>query len=116
MTWGEVRALGLALPGVEDATSYRTPALKVRAGSRLKLLVRLKEEGDSIVLSMDPAEKELLLEAEPAVFFQTPHYEGWPSLLARLNALESDRLAPLLERTWRRAANARLLAQREASS
>ena len=112
MTWDEVRVLGLALPGVEDALSYGTPALKVRVGAKLKLLTRLKEDGRSIVLSMEPEEKELLLEAEPDVFFQTPHYEGWPTLLARLCALGPERLAPLLERSWRRAANAKLRAQR----
>ena len=113
MTWDEVRALGLALPGVEDARSYGTPALKVRAGSKLKLLVRLKEDAESVVLLMQPEEKDLLLEAEPAVFFQTPHYVGWPALLARLTALEPERLAPLLERAWRRLASAKLLAQRK---
>ena len=113
MTWDEVRALGLALPGVEDSLSYGTPALKVRVGAKPKLLTRLKEDGESIVVSVQPEEKELLLEAEPDVFFQTPHYEGWPVLLAKLSALEPDRLAPLLERSWRRAANARMLAQRD---
>ena len=112
MTWDEVRVLALALPGVEDAVSYGTPALKVRVGAKLKLLARLKEDGESVVLFMEPEEKELLLEAEPAVFFQTPHYVGWPSLLARLEALDAERLGPLLERTWRRLANAKLLARR----
>ncbi len=112
MTWDEVRVLALALPGVEDALSYGTPALKVRVGAKLKLLARLKEDGGSIVLSTEPEEKELLLEAEPDVFFQTPHYEGWPTLLARLSALGPDRLAPLLERSWRRVASAKLRAQR----
>jgi hypothetical protein len=35
VTWETVRQLALALPGVEEGTSYGTPALKVRG----KLLV-----------------------------------------------------------------------------
>jgi hypothetical protein len=42
VTFDDVRRISLAGPGVEDGTSYGTPALKVRK----KLLVRLKEDGD----------------------------------------------------------------------
>jgi hypothetical protein len=43
MTFDDVRKIALAWPEVEDGTSYGTPALKVRK----KMLVRLKEDGDS---------------------------------------------------------------------
>ena len=46
VTFDDVRKLALAWPEVEDGTSYGTPALKVRK----KLLVRLKEDGDSLVM------------------------------------------------------------------
>ena len=46
MTFDDIRKLALAWPEVEDGTSYGTPALKVRK----KLLVRLKEDGDSLVM------------------------------------------------------------------
>jgi len=45
MTFDDVRKIALAWPEVEDGTSYGTPALKVRK----KLLVRLREDGDSLV-------------------------------------------------------------------
>ena len=44
MTFDDVRTLVLAWPEVEDGSSYGTPALKVRK----KMLVRLKEDGDSL--------------------------------------------------------------------
>ena len=112
MTWDDVRQLGLALPGVEDSTSYGTPALKVRAGAKARLLTRLKEDGESIVLFLDRAEKELLLEADPERFFQTPHYERHPAVLARLSTAEPPQIASMLERTWRGAASKALLARR----
>ena len=109
MTWDDLRVLVLALPGVEDGASYRTPALKVRG----KLLARLKEDGESVVLFMGMDEKEMLLEADPAVFHQTPHYEGYPAVLARLAPAEPAQLFAIVERTWRAHAGKRLLAMRE---
>ena len=46
MTFDDIRKLALGWSEVEDGTSYGTPALKVRN----KLLVRLKEDGDSLVM------------------------------------------------------------------
>ena len=103
MTWAELRALGLALPGVEEATSYGTPALKIRG----KLLVRLHETGADVVLHAAHAEKELLLEADPDRFHQTSHYEGWPALLARLAPADPAQITAMLERRWRELAGRR---------
>ncbi len=97
MTWEEVGAVALALPGVEASTSYGTPAFKVKKA----LLVRLKEDGASVVLFVGLDEKEMLLEAAPEIFFQTPHYAGYPAILARLEPLTDAELAPILQRTWR---------------
>lgn len=101
-----VRRLGLALPGVEEGLSYGTPALKVRK----KLLCRMKEDGETLVLrtgSLD--EKEFLMETAPEIFFETDHYKGWPAVLLRLGAIEDKRLFLLLEGAWRREAGKRLV-------
>jgi len=51
--------------GVEDGTSYGTPALKVRK----KMLARLKEDGDSLVMPCVPQdEREMLVESQSKVF------------------------------------------------
>jgi hypothetical protein len=47
VTFDDIRNIALGWPEVEDGTSYGTLALKVRK----KLLVRLKEDGDSLVIS-----------------------------------------------------------------
>ena len=44
----------------------------------------------------------LLMEMEPNLFFQTPHYVGWPCVLVRYEALPPDELAPLLAEAWAR--------------
>ena len=103
-TWATVKKLGKKLPEVEESTSYGTPALRVRK----KMFVRLREK-DVIVAMVDNDEKEVLLQAEPDVFFTTPHYDGWPAVLVRLSAIEADELEEVLIESWRRVAPKRLL-------
>ena len=106
MTWEEAAALGLLLPGAETGTSYGTPALKVRG----QLLLRLREDGESLVLLDVPAEeRESLIEAEPDVFFLTPHYRDHDIVLGRLPPMDAARLRPFLERRWRRLATKRAI-------
>jgi hypothetical protein len=112
VTWDEVVALAAQFPGVEEATSYGTPALKVRG----KLLTRLRPEDRSLTLHDVPHdERELLIEAEPELFHTTPHYAGHPIMLARLSQLTPDRLRPFIDRRWRSLAGRRLIADFEMS-
>jgi hypothetical protein len=106
MTWDEVRQIALSLPGVEESTSYGTPAFKV-AG---KFLTRLRPEDDSLVLVDVPFdERDMLMEADPETFHITPHYQAYPSVLARLSRVHPDSLANFLERRWRNVAPRRLV-------
>ncbi|BBK41906.1 hypothetical protein STVA_19260 [Allostella vacuolata] len=98
MDWNDVVDLAATLPGAEVSTSYGTPALKVRG----KLLTRLRPEDGSITLhDVPPGEREMLIEADRSVFHTTPHYAGYPIVLARLPALEPAILRRFLERRWR---------------
>ena len=54
------------------------------------------------------SEKETLIEMDPAVFFTEPHYNGYPAILVRLPAIETDLLAVLLTDAWRTRAPKRL--------
>ena len=98
-------AADLGLPGLEDGISYGTPALKVRG----KLIARLKD-AETLVLRCPLDEKEMLMELEPEVFFETDHYKGWPAVLVRLSCIEPAKLRQLLERAWRMQAPKRLIA------
>lgn len=102
-----VSRLARALPGVEEGTSYGTPAWRVRR----RFLGRIHDDGRHLVLKVDPAERAALLAAEPEVFSLTPHYEGSAGLvLVDLAAVPEDELAELLEEAWRREASARAVA------
>jgi hypothetical protein len=82
MTFDELRKIALIWPEVEDGTSYGTPALKVRK----KMLARLKEDGDSLVMPGVPQdERAMLVESQPKVFYFTDHYRDYPMVLIRLS-------------------------------
>ena len=101
-----MRRLALALPGAEEGSSYGTPAFRVRK----KLFARLREDGDSVVVKVDFAERELLMEADPESFYITDHYRDYPMRLVRLSSVAPDDLRELLEDSWRRSAPKRMVA------
>lgn len=92
ITYDRVRQLGLALPGAEESTSYGTPALKVKG----KLFVRLREEGDIVVLKMPFELREGLLADDPETYFLTDHYVEYPYVLVRLAKVAEPALRELL--------------------
>jgi len=97
-------------PGIEEGTSYGTPALRVRK----KPLARLKD-AETLVLMCDMEEKELLLEAAPKFYFQTDHYKGWPAILIRLGAISDAELRHRIGIAWRMQAGKRLVSRHDAS-
>jgi len=107
MTFGDVRAFALAWPEVEDGTSYGTSALKVRK----KMLVRLKEDGDSLVVPGVPAdERAMLVGTRPKLFYFTDHYRDYPIVLLRLSKAKRADVEPLLRRQWRLLASKKAVA------
>jgi hypothetical protein len=113
MTFDDVRKIALAWPEVEDGTSYGTPALKVRN----KLLVRLKEDGDSLVMPGVPIdERDMLVESQPKVFYFTDHYRDYPMVLIRLSKAKRLTVEPLLRRQWRTLASRAAIRQFDAGS
>ena len=89
-----IRKVALSFPGVEEGTSYGTPAFKLRK----KLLVRLHQDGRSLVLKVGDATRDHLLQADPDTFFVTDHYRGYPYVLAHLDRLKAADLRKLLQR------------------
>jgi hypothetical protein len=104
-TWATVCKLAMKLPGVEQGVSYGTPALRVRQ----KFLARLKEDGESMAIKIDFADRDVLLEADPTAFYLTDHYRPYPALLVRLRQVRLDMLERLLEQAWRLQAPKRLV-------
>ena len=99
-----VRVAALKLPSVSEGTSYGTPCLRVGK----TLIARLREDGETLVLKIDPMERDILIDAEPGTFFTTDHYRGYPIVLVRLAMADLDHIEMLLRRAWFAAAPKRL--------
>jgi hypothetical protein len=101
----DVREIARALPGVVDGTSYGTPALKVGG----KLIARMHQDMDCLVLRADLLDREILMQSAPDAFFITDHYRDYPWILVRFGVVEKRALPDLIERAWRLVASKTLV-------
>jgi hypothetical protein len=104
VTFDMVREAALKLPSVSESTSYGTPCLRVGK----TMICRLREDNETLVLKLDLMERDILMEAEPEIFFITDHYRGYPTVLVRLPMADIDHIDMLLRRAWFAAAPKRL--------
>ena len=109
VTFETVRQIALALPGVEEGTSYGTEAFKVGK----KLFIRLHQSEPAIVVGMDESERAMRMKSEPETFYITDHYRDYPWVLVRLSSISRDDLRDLLEASWRRCTPERVVTPRE---
>jgi hypothetical protein len=106
MTLESVRRIALALPGVEEGTSYCTPGFRVRG----KLFARMHHElRDTLVIRIDPDERAMRMRTDPESYFITDHYIAYPWMLVRLASVSEDNLHDLIVNAWCLCAPARLI-------
>jgi len=97
VTFETVRELVLALPETSERASYDgTPSFRVKD----KFLARLRPEGGVLVLRMNIEQKEVVIASWPEKFFSTPHYDGWPGVLIRFEAVSREEMEDLLLEAW----------------
>ena len=115
-TIDDVRAIALALPGVEERAGGHTglPAWRLASGQiawlrgptgaderQLAELGRSWPDGPVLGLRVESLEeKEAMLAAEPGLFFTIPHFDGYPGVLLRLDAIDRERLAEVIADAW----------------
>ena len=97
-TEDDVRRIALGLPEVVEKPSYGTPGFRVK--DKLFLRIRTEAEGGLVVFTDGLDEKEALLASDPATFFTTPHYDGHPSVLVHLDAVDVEELTELITDSW----------------
>lgn len=121
-TWDDVRRICAALPGTSEERS-KEGHLGWRVGSKGRFAwerplrrADLAALGDSAptgpVLGLhtgDLAAKDAHLEELPHLCFTTPHFDGYPAVLVRLDAAGTDDLEDLLGGAWLLRAPARLV-------
>lgn len=103
----DVRRIALSLPETSEGSLYGTPGFRVRD----KAFARLRDEGEVLVAwCADEDDKEALIATQPETFFTLPHYNGHPSVLVRLAAIDEEDLREVLTDAWRARAARRLVA------
>jgi hypothetical protein len=111
-TIDNVRQIVSSLPETSEGPLYGTPGFRVRD----KAFARLRPEGDVLVVwCAGEGEKDAYLATQPDIFFTLPHYDGHPSVLVRLPAIDVADLRDLLTDAWFVRAPRRLAAAFEAA-
>jgi hypothetical protein len=92
------RAIAIArtLPDVEVTTAWGASALKVRGKMFACVAINKSAEPNSMVVRMDMAQRDLLIEEEPATYYLTDHYVGYPCVLVRLSRVSPEALGDLI--------------------
>lgn len=121
-TWRQVRKYALALPGVtEEKSSSGNAAWKVnkkfilwdRPLRRADLAALGDDAPAGPILGMRTADlemKDALLGSDPEVYFTTPHFDGYPTVLVRLDKIASKELKSIIEEAWLTRAGKRVVA------
>jgi len=106
-TEDDVRRIALSLPETIEKPWFNTPGFRVKDKGFLR--IRSEAEGGLVVWVGDLGEKEAMLASEPDKFFTTPHYDGHPTVLVNLPAVDVEELAELITVSWRLRAPKRVL-------
>ena len=119
-TWDDVRRLALALPGASERES-RGLAQWVVSGrlfvwerplrrSDLEALGDRTPDGPILGARVEHVgAKKALLADDPDVFFTTPHFDGYPAILVRLDRIGLDDLHEVVVEAWLNRASPRLV-------
>ena len=101
VTFDDIRDVGLTLPGAQLSQYYGQPALKVGGKMFACLASHSSAEPHSLVVRVAFSDRTALLAEAPDIYYLTPHYEGYPGVLARLDRLGQDAIKDLLLVGWR---------------
>jgi hypothetical protein len=110
-TWDDVRRLALALPEATEDERRGVASWRVRdklfvwerplRASDLKALGEAAPDGPILAVRVEHlVAKEALLADDPAVFFTTPHFDGYLAVLVRLEEIELDDLEEVIVEAW----------------
>ena len=84
------------LPDVEVTTTWNKPALKVRGRMFVCIASNKSAEPDTLVVMMDFADRDALVEDDPGTYYLKEHYVGYPCVLVRLGRVHPDALRDLV--------------------
>jgi hypothetical protein len=128
VTFDDVARIALALPGTEETTSYGNTSWAVQSGGTTSRGTGAKSKGfvwerplskkdrkllteageievppDEVILAArveDLAEKEAVLAEHGDAVFTTPHFNGYPAVLVRLDRVDEPLLQEIVTSAW----------------
>jgi hypothetical protein len=121
-TWSDVRRYALALPGASEGATFGgnaawTVNTKLFAWERPLRRSDLAALGDDAptgpilgVRTADLEMKEAMLRSDPDVYFATPHFDGYPAVLIRLDKITAKELKDVITEAWLARAGKRAVA------
>jgi hypothetical protein len=109
MRWEAVREFVSTLPGTSIDQSVPNPAVRVRN----RVIARLREDGESMMVKVELDERAALLREDPQTFYITPHHANFPGVLIRLSSVDPQQLRELLTEAWRFRASQRMIREFE---
>jgi hypothetical protein len=114
-----VRALATTLPEVSDSSEGKRLVFEVAGkGFAWTWMERFDAKKprrpcpEVLAVRCALERKEMLIEAAPEIYFDEPHYRGFPAVLVRLAEIDEAELAALLEGAWKLKAPKALLKAR----
>ena len=121
-SWSDVRKIALGLPGASEGTAFGGATWTVNKKlfvwerplrkSDLAALGAKAPKGPILgVRTADLEMKDVLLASDPKIFFTTPHFDGYPAVLVRLDKIGIKRLRDVIEEAWLSRASKRAVAE-----
>src|SRR5476651_336765 len=84
LTKAEARKVMLAIPGTDERPWFHQPSVFIHD----RFLAKTHHKEDAVTLQVGSMEmRDMMLEAEPKLFYITDHYRKFPFVLVRLSAL-----------------------------
>jgi hypothetical protein len=110
-SWDDVRRIALGLPGASERSSHGQPGWRVAdklfvwerplRRSDLEALGPTAPDGPILGARVaDEGVKQALIADDPAVFFTTPHFDGYPAILVRLGEITESGLTEVITEAW----------------
>jgi hypothetical protein len=85
--------IALAIPGATEVLWFNKPAVFLHD----QFLTKVHDKEEAMTLRVSSMEmRDMMLEAEPKLFYITDHYRNFPFVLARLSALTPKSLKDML--------------------
>jgi hypothetical protein len=119
-TWDDVRRIALALPETSERSSHGGPSWRVNdkgfVWQRPLRRADVEALGDQVPDGPIMAAyvehvgmKDALIANDPDVYFTTPHFDGYPAILVRLDRIAVAELDELIVDAWLSRAPKRLV-------